>query len=134
MLLFSLARAGYRSYFAAVGSKRRDRTFVALAHTHVDQRVVQHDLVAVVEIRGSAVVRGNAVPSVSELGNLLAQVPSCDVCVDAGIHQVSWRNAVLFEFRQVDGVDSSGAVVQCVVGVFGDGMSLATRLNHDDRT
>ena len=98
----------------------------------VNQRVVKQDLIAIVEVGRSAVIGSNAVPCISKLRDFLAEMPSCNVDIDARVHQVTWSDAVLLEFRQVDGVDATSAIVESIVGVFRNGLCLATGLDLDD--
>ena len=93
---------------------------------------MKHDLIAIVEVGRSAVIGSDAVPSISKLSDFLAEMPSCNVDIDARVHQVTWSDAVLLEFRQVDGVDATSAIVESIVGVFCNGLSLPTGLDLDD--
>ena len=74
----------------------------------------------------------DAVPIIAIPGHLFREVPSSDICTDAGVRNVCGCNAELRQFGHMDGVHTAHAIVTCAICILGHGRGSEIAFDFQD--
>jgi len=100
----------------------------------LDQLVVDHDLVAMVQVRCRGVVGGDTEPSVAVLVHAFFQVPSRYIGCHTGVQELLGGNPKFSDFLKMYGVDARHSHIQGAVVVSPHLPSVEARLHHQNRS
>lgn len=100
----------------------------------LDQLVVDHDLVAMVQVRRRGVVGSDTVPSVAVLVHAFFQVPSRYIGCHTGVQELLGGNPKFSDFLKMYGVDARHSHIQGAVVVSPHLPSVEPRLHHQNRS